>query len=29
VWELPQIKRAAEIGFGAKSDKEIEVIENL
>ncbi|MHA2024907.1 MAG: DUF362 domain-containing protein [Candidatus Thorarchaeota archaeon] len=27
VWEIPQIKRAAEIGFGATSDSEIEVIE--
>ena len=27
VWEIPQIKRATEIGFGATSDDEIEVIE--
>ncbi|TFG30896.1 DUF362 domain-containing protein [Candidatus Thorarchaeota archaeon] len=26
VWEIPQIKRAVEIGFGAKSDDDIEVI---
>ena len=27
VWELPQIKGAVEIGIGAKSDEDIEVIE--
>jgi len=27
VWEIPQIKRAVEIGIGAKSDDDIEVIE--
>jgi uncharacterized protein (DUF362 family) len=27
VWELPQVKRAVEIGIGAKSDEDIEVIE--
>lgn len=26
VWEIPQIKRAVEIGFGAKSDNDIEVL---
>lgn len=26
VWDIPQIKRAAEIGFGAKSDNDIEII---
>jgi uncharacterized protein (DUF362 family) len=27
VWEIPQIKRATEIGIGAKSDSDIEIIE--
>lgn len=27
VWELPQIKRAVEIGIGAQSDEDIEVVE--
>lgn len=27
VWEIPQIKRAVEIGFGAKSDNYIEIVE--
>ncbi|MFW9961392.1 MAG: DUF362 domain-containing protein [Candidatus Thorarchaeota archaeon] len=29
VWEIPQIKRAVEIGFGAKSDSDIEIIEEM
>jgi uncharacterized protein (DUF362 family) len=28
VWEIPQIKHAVEIGIGAASDAEIEVVEN-
>jgi uncharacterized protein (DUF362 family) len=27
VWDIPQIKRAVEIGIGAKSDSDIEVVE--
>ncbi|MGY5856186.1 MAG: DUF362 domain-containing protein [Candidatus Thorarchaeota archaeon] len=27
VWDIPQIKRAVEIGFGSKSDSDIEVVE--
>ncbi|TET06675.1 MAG: DUF362 domain-containing protein [Candidatus Thorarchaeota archaeon] len=27
VWDIPQIKRAVEIGFGATSDEDIEVVE--
>ena len=27
VWEIPQIKRAVEIGIGAKSNDDIEVVE--
>ncbi|MFW9807525.1 MAG: DUF362 domain-containing protein [Candidatus Thorarchaeota archaeon] len=27
VWDIPQIRRAAEIGFGAKNDSDIELIE--
>lgn len=27
VWDIPQIRRATEIGFGAKSDSDIELIE--
>lgn len=27
VWDIPQIKRAVEIGIGAKSDSEIELVE--
>ncbi|MBN2230036.1 MAG: DUF362 domain-containing protein [Candidatus Thorarchaeota archaeon] len=26
VWEIPQIRRAVEIGFGAKSDQDIEIV---
>ena len=26
VWEIPQIKRAVEIGIGARSDSDIEII---
>ncbi|PNX52580.1 MAG: hypothetical protein BV458_08870 [Thermoplasmata archaeon M9B2D] len=29
VWEIPQIKRAVEIGFGAQSDDDIEIIEEM
>jgi uncharacterized protein (DUF362 family) len=28
VWEMPQIKRAVEIGLGARSDSDIEIIES-
>lgn len=28
VWEIPQIKRAVEIGLGARSDSDIEIIES-
>jgi uncharacterized protein (DUF362 family) len=27
VWDIPQIKRAVEIGMGAKSDADIELLE--
>lgn len=29
VWEIPQIKRAVEIGIGARSDADIEIIEEI
>jgi hypothetical protein len=27
VWDIPQIQRAVEIGIGAKSDSDIELVE--
>ena len=27
VWAIPQIKRAAEIGIGARGDNDIEIVE--